>query len=73
MCENWDKEVRADMKMILDKIVPEVGSLYIYIYKQAFLPVFVRSSVKSSLFSFGQLSITILLTTNLLKLEWWLR
>ena len=32
MCENWDKEVRADMKMILDKIVPEVGSLYVYIY-----------------------------------------
>jgi len=23
MCENWDKEVRADMKMIMDKIVPE--------------------------------------------------
>lgn len=25
LCENWDKEVRADMTMVMDKIVPEVS------------------------------------------------
>lgn len=24
MCENWDKEVRADMTMVMDKVIPEV-------------------------------------------------